>query len=373
MTGIFFEPSTSRIYYTLSGQSSLFYRSFLPESHVIGAIRYTATGDVGNLNPSRVRGMFLAGGQIWFGDNSTGNLLSIGFANGVVTGTATVAERHRRLARAGDVPREPRLSRTSPPTAAFTSNCAVNSCTLRRRRRRPTPTARSPATRGTSVTASWAPVIAPVHAYAVGGTYTVTLTVTDSDGATSSTQQSIVVTTPPGTGYVSLPSPARILDTRPDGTTIDGLFAATGIRPFGSTLELSTGGRAGMPGDVAAVVLNITVTEAEGEGFLTVFPCGAPQPTASNLNYVAGQTVPNLVVAKVGAGGAVCIFNGGATHVLVDVAGYFPGVDAFTPLAAPARLLDTRPDGVTVDGLSAGGGLVGAGHRQTLQVTGRAG
>ena len=51
MTGIFFDPATGRIYYTLSGQSSLFYRSFLPESHVIGAIRSTATGDIAAPQP----------------------------------------------------------------------------------------------------------------------------------------------------------------------------------------------------------------------------------------------------------------------------------------------------------------------------------
>ena len=62
--------------------------------------------------------------------------------------------------------------------------------------------------------------------------------------------------------------------------------------------------------------------------------------------------MPNLVIAKIGAGGAVCLFNGGATHLIVDVAGYFPGTDALTPLSAPARLLDTRADGVTIDGWS---------------------
>ena len=30
---------------------------------------------------------------------------------------------------------------------------------------------------------------------------------------------------------------------------------------------------------------------------------------ASNVNYVAGATVPNAVIAKVGAGGQVCLFT----------------------------------------------------------------
>src|SRR5688572_4355445 len=82
-----------------------------------------------------------------------------------------------------------------------------------------------------------------------------------------------------GVGYVSLPAPARILDTRADGSTVDGQFAAIGIRPFGSTMQLTTAGRARVPDDAAAVVLNVTVTEAQGDGFITVFPCGSSQPT----------------------------------------------------------------------------------------------
>jgi hypothetical protein len=50
-----------------------------------------------------------------------------------------------------------------------------------------------------------------------------------------------------------------------------------------------------------------------------------PPPT-SNLNYVAGQTVPNLVVAKVSASGYVGFYNNaGSVHVIVDVAGWFAG------------------------------------------------
>ena len=54
-----------------------------------------------------------------------------------------------------------------------------------------------------------------------------------------------------------------------------------------------------------------------------MWPAGSAQPTASNLNFLAGQTVPNLVMMKLGAGGAISIANGpGAAHVLVDVMGY---------------------------------------------------
>ena len=83
-------------------------------------------------------------------------------------------------------------------------------------------------------------------------------------------------------------------------------------------------GRGGVAGDASAVVLNVTVAGARGPGFVTVFPCGAAQPTASNLNFVAGSTVPNAVTSKVGAGGKVCLFSSGATDLVVDVNGWFP-------------------------------------------------
>ena len=51
----------------------------------------------------------------------------------------------------------------------------------------------------------------------------------------------------------------------------------------------------------------------------------AARPNASNLNFVPGQTVPNLVIAKVGANGQVSGYlNAGSTHLAIDVAGWFP-------------------------------------------------
>ena len=50
------------------------------------------------------------------------------------------------------------------------------------------------------------------------------------------------------------------------------------------------------------------------------------------------------------------------TNLIVDVTGYFPTGSAFVPLE-PARLLDTRWVGATVDGLQFGEGLRGAGCR----------
>jgi hypothetical protein len=92
----------------------------------------------------------------------------------------------------------------------------------------------------------------------------------------------------------------------------------------GGTLTLPIVGQNGVPATSKAVVLNVTVTNPTGPSFLTVWPHGATQPLASDLNYVSGLTVPNLVVVKVGSSGAVDFYNGsGSADVIVDIVGWY--------------------------------------------------
>ena len=178
---------------------------------------------------------------------------------------------------------------------------------------------------------------------------------------------------PAGAGYSAV-SPARLLDTRPGQTTIDSVGAGGGAVAAGATRNLQVTGRGGVPASgVGSVVLNVTAIGPTAAGFLTVFPAGDARPLASNLNFAVGQTIPNLVVAEVGAGGQISIFNAtGSTHVIADVAGWLPTGSDYSPVTA-ARLLDTRTGTATIDGLAAGGGAVAPGATRTFQVTGRGG
>ena len=160
-------------------------------------------------------------------------------------------------------------------------------------------------------------------------------------------------------GFQALPAPVRLLDTRVGAATEDGAFAGIGRRGAGSVLELPVAGRGGVPANAVSVVLNVTAASPSGDGYLTVFPCGEAQPNTSNVNYVSGQVVPNAVIAKVGAGGSVCIFTYAETELLVDVAASFASADALAPLPAPVRLLDTRVGAATEDGRSRGSVDVG--------------
>ncbi len=53
--------------------------------------------------------------------------------------------------------------------------------------------------------------------------------------------------------------------------------------------------------------------------------CGQPQPHTSNLNFTAGQTIPNLVIAGVGTSGKIGLASLSPTHVVADLAGWYPG------------------------------------------------
>lgn len=142
-----------------------------------------------------------------------------------------------------------------------------------------------------------------------------------------------------GADYTPL-TPVRLLDTRHAvGVTTTTPVAA------GADLVLPVPSIAGIPAaDVSAIVANVTVTQPTAAGHLTLYPHnGESLPTASNLNFTAGQTVANLVTVPVD-GGAVVFHNGssGTVHVLMDLQGFYGRAGSGFKPVSPARVLDTR-------------------------------
>ena len=80
-----------------------------------------------------------------------------------------------------------------------------------------------------------------------------------------------------------------------------------------------------VPVGAAAVSLNLTSDQAAGAGYITIYPADGPFPLASNLNYVAATPVANAGLVKLSASGALNTFVNVATHVIIDVNGYFTG------------------------------------------------
>ena len=144
-----------------------------------------------------------------------------------------------------------------------------------------------------------------------------------------------VAATPTGASAFRGVSPLRVLDTRPTPVKAD------------SYSPVSIAGLAGVPPSATAVVLNVTAIDAEGEGYVTVFPWGEGLPNTSNVNIKRfGQMVPNLVTVRLGVEGKVGLYSSISANLLVDVFGYYSASGATAAgrfiAQTPQRLLDTR-------------------------------
>ncbi len=120
-------------------------------------------------------------------------------------------------------------------------------------------------------------------------------------------------TPPANAGLFSTISPIRLLDTRTTGQALGP----------GGILTHQLAGVDGIAPQATAVVTNVTVTDTTAPSYLTVYP-GPTRPLASDVNWLPGQTVPNLTVATLSSGGSISVYNDqGNTDVVVDAFGYF--------------------------------------------------
>jgi hypothetical protein len=168
--------------------------------------------------------------------------------------------------------------------------------------------------------------------------------------------------------------PARLLETRAGATTVDGQAQGVGVRPAGSVQTLQVAGRGAVPSDAVAAMLNLTAVNPDRTGYVTAYPCDQPIPTASNLNFQAGDVVANAVLTKLDPQGRVCVYTHATMDLLVDVNGFVePGSRLGT--LVPARLLDTRTgaSAKTVDGKQQRGGAVAPASETAVRIVGRGG
>jgi hypothetical protein len=194
--------------------------------------------------------------------------------------------------------------------------------------------------------------------------------------------------------YNPLASPARICDTRAGNPSAlsggdaqcDGTANAGERLSPNSPLTVTVDGLGGVPASgVSAVVLNVTAVDPSAAGYLTAYPQGMTAPTASNLNYAPGETIPNRVIVPVSAAGKISLVVNQTSDVLVDVSGWYSSSGGtgteFTAEAAPVRICDTRPGNPSnltggstqCNGTANAGDPLGARSELTLSVAGLAG
>lgn len=116
----------------------------------------------------------------------------------------------------------------------------------------------------------------------------------------------------------------------------------------GESRVVQVGGRSGVPAGARAALVNLTAIAPTDATHLTVSVAGTSAAPLSNLNVEAGETRAVAVLSELSAGGAITVRNNtGATHVTVDLVGWFDGGGAASsggrllPLE-PTRLVDSR-------------------------------
>jgi Fibronectin type III domain len=207
-----------------------------------------------------------------------------------------------------------------------------------------------------------------------GTEYTFSITASNANG----TSNAATVTGTPGAEVIVALAPGRVYETRSaPNVTVDGQQTAVGRTTAGEVVEVDVAGRAGVPNDADAAVLNITAIRPTTGGFITSFPCGTTQPLTASLNYAAGQVIANGAIIKLGTTGTntgkVCIYTSSAMDLVVDVTGYVPDGSVLGALA-PGRVYETRSaPNVTIDGQQTALGRTTAGEVVEVEVAGRAG
>lgn len=125
-------------------------------------------------------------------------------------------------------------------------------------------------------------------------------------------------------------TPTRLVDTRePAGASGGPRLWDGGEREF--AIDAITGG------PVAAVAANVTMTQTEDAGYVSAGPARVARDEVSSVNAVSAQaTVANAAIVPVSTRG-VAVSTLEATHLVIDVTGWFTGTPDDATGPAPAN------------------------------------
>jgi PKD repeat protein len=201
----------------------------------------------------------------------------------------------------------------SPPTAAFAFTCTALACTF---------TDQSTDAQGPIAARAWnfgdgatATTQNPSHTYAIGGSYTVTLTVTDGGGAQASTQRVVTVNAPPVAAF-AVSCTFLTCSFTDQSTDLEGPIAAWSWT-FGDGGVASTQNPSHTYASGGSYTMRLTVTDAGGAqattqkvmtvGFLGTWTTVA-SGTTRDLEAAWGTATNNFWV--VGRSGTILRLNG---------------------------------------------------------------
>lgn len=315
-----------RLYYTRQGDPNLYWRWFNVDSGIIGEVPFTANG---GRSWTGTGGMFAADGRLYFVTQADGNLHSIPLGPGGPNGTATVVDGPAVSGndwRGSALFLAPAPAPNEPPTAAITSSCSGLTCQF---------DGRASADRDGSITAyTWelgdgttasGPVV--TRTYAQAGTYTVRLTVTDDDGATTTTSRAVTVSDPSAGGVSFVGADAASRNASTVSVTVP------------STVE---------EGDV--LVLTAAMSSAESWSA----PPGWVERGARSVGSL--DSVVWTKVATAGDAGTSATVAMEATHKAALTVAAYDGVDPANPVAAIASAVSSNTTAHTTPTVTAPAG-----------------
>ncbi len=297
VTSMFYDPATSLLFYTLAGKTGLFSRAFSPDITrnpggvtTGGVIFPNATTVSGVSLFGAVTGAFLTGGNLYYA-TTDGTLSRVAFSGGrpvgtpVPVGAGTVwSSRALYLLPGAATPPPP-----APPTAAFTSTCDSLGCSF--------DSSGSSDTDGTITARSWdfgdgssGSAVAPRHDYAVQGSYSVVLTVTDSQGLTGSVTHT--VSTAGVTSSVAFRAAGTAVSTTGSSGQVGVPAAAQAGDALVLTLTTATGATASAPAGWSLVTSQANGTFLTAHVFTRTATAADPGatvavPLSTSAKYVA--------------------------------------------------------------------------------------
>jgi PKD repeat protein len=304
------------IYFTRSGQNSLYRRGFEVESDIVGQQRFATVAPNG-INYSTMRGAFAVGNKLYFA--TTGGSLYAANWNGsgpvansaqVLTGAGGGWSSRAMFLFQGDQNEPPA---DLPPAAAFSVSCQLLTCTF--------DASASEDPDGSISTYRWdfgdgetATTSNPVreHTYAAAGSVSVTLTVTDDDGL----QDSVV----------------RTAD--PDDTANPVTFVAASSTSGNRTSHSVTVPATAQPGDLLVLYF---VSNSTGSTY--GMPAGWSQIETESGDNTVGRALTKIASSS-DPGSVVTVTSSSLVKDVTAVAVY-RGADQVTPIAASASTLET--------------------------------
>ena len=216
VTGMAYDDG--RLYFTLTGDPRLYWRWFSVDSGVVGSQVFTASS---SRDWSSTQGMTRVGDDVYVAESGTGRLVRVPFSGTAQTGSAVVVDASRSwTSRALFVgPGSATPPANEDPTAAFTVSCDALACDV--------DGSGSDDSDGSVTAWSWdfGDGASATHTYAADGEYTITLEVTDDQGATDSTTRTVQVAAdePPP------PGPDAVEHVAAAGATVHSTSPSVGV------------------------------------------------------------------------------------------------------------------------------------------------